>query len=125
MTPQLTKIITAAIHANEPCPSNIDMSRTLGCDNKAVWRALKAMENEGAIVVQRLNNQRVITIPGVGSTAATMGPKRRYDRASTPNVDHMERVERWCCPRCGARSGACAHTAVGLTTHGRTAWGNV
>lgn len=124
MNPQLIKIITAAIHAKEPCPTNPDMSRELKCDAKNVWRALKAMEKDGTIAVQWLNNQRVITIPGIGSTAATKGPKRRYVRAPM-NVDNMERVHRWCCPRCGARSGACAHTAVGLTTHGRTVWGNL
>jgi len=104
-----------AENIGKPTPTNQEMATALGVPTRQVNQYIGDLLTEGRIKAPERGKKRIFIIPGVGHTLS------RY--SAVVAEDEPVRIEQWCCPRCGARSGNCTHTAVTLTTHGRTAWG--
>ena len=102
-------------HIGKPSPINLEIANTLGIPKHLVSTSIERLRRDGMIDYTGKSGNRVLTVIGRGSCLA-----RHVVALGGPEI---ARVENWTCPRCGARSGNCSHTAVSLsTTSLRAGW---
>jgi len=103
----LLALITQAIEAGAPAPSNPTICNVLGFKSiGSAAEAVQALERKGLIEVERGMNSRVIRLRGE-ATAPTIQSSFRRGNAY---LDTMARVYREPCFFCGVRSDlGCKH----------------
>lgn len=83
-------------------PTNAEVGSYLGVSPGTAEQVIHRLRIMGAISFTRVDGRRHIEI--------------------IKEMVEPERVDSWTCPRCGARSGNCAHTAVALSSRDIPAW---
>lgn len=97
--------IEKAARAGQPCPTNIELSHTLGAaSTSAANNAVSRLQDLGLIKIERGSNWRVITILATGQHTAKPKPSRT-NRKTEPTVKgpFPARVSRDTCFLCGTR----------------------
>lgn len=101
-------------HIGKPSPINLEIANTLGIPKHLVSTSIERLRRDGLIDYTGKSGNRVLTVIGRGSCLA-----RAVVALGGPEI---ARVENWTCPRCGARSGNCSHTAMALTSATVPSW---
>jgi hypothetical protein len=118
-------LITEAVEANKPCPSNPQLARAVGLRAASFGhRAIERLRQAGLITVEHGPCARVVTIVATGGRtagepgkqhwrgrASTGGFRRRAEPVGPPLSSLPPPVHRDPCPRCGVRRDVgCSHS---------------